>query len=161
MNSRGLRTLFLCLVLIVLHFAVTPLLGWRVTPDFLVIAVLLAAVRMRPGVAAATGMVVGLLGDALVPEAFGVGAFTLTALGFAASWLKAVFFSDNVLLHGVFFFAGKWVHDVVSVLMHQSLGWGDGAVQLLLWSPLAAALTSIAGLLLLVLFRGILEPPGT
>lgn len=161
MNTRGLRTLLLCLVLIVLHFSVTPLLGWRVTPDFLVIAVLLAAVRLRPGVAAVTGLVIGLLGDSLLPEAFGVGAFTLTVLGFAASWLKAVFFSDNVMLHAVFFFGGKWVHDVMSVILHRELGWGDAAAQLLLWSPLAAGVTAIAGLGLLVLFRGVLEPPGT
>ncbi len=159
MNARGVRTLVLCLVLVVLHFSLRPLLTWRVTPDFLVIAVLISAVRVRPGVAASIGLVLGLLGDALVPEAFGVGAFTLTALGFAASWLKAVFFSDNVLLHAVFFFGGKWMHDVVFVLLRQELGWGDGAAQLLLWSPLAAALTAVAGLLLLMLFRGILEPP--
>ena len=161
MISRGVRTLLLCLFLIILHFSVTPLVAWRVTPDFLVIAVLLAAVRLRPGVAAVTGLVVGLLGDALLPEAFGVGAFTLTVLGFTASWLKAVFFSDNVMLHAVFFFGGKWAHDIVSVVLRQQVGWGDGAAQLLLWSPLAAAVTAVAGLVLLVLFRGILEPPGT
>lgn len=159
--SRGARTAFLCVLLVLLHFSVRPLLTFRALPDFLVVAVLLAAVRLRPGVAAVTGLVLGLLGDALVPEAFGVGAFTLTMLGFAASWLKAVFFSDNVVLHAIFFFGGKWVHDLVVVLLLRPSSWGEAAMQVFVWSPLAAGVTALSGLLLLVLFRGVLEPPGS
>jgi rod shape-determining protein MreD len=151
------RLVLLFSTLLVLHFSVRPLLAWRAEVDFLVLGVLLAAVRVRPGAAAVLGFVVGLLGDALVPATFGAGAFTLSVIGFAASWLKAVFFSDNVLLHAFFFFAGKWAYDILFLVLGGEMGIGELVGQLLLWSPLAAALTALTGLLFLTLFRGVLE----
>ena len=50
--SATIRTLLLCSVLVFLHYTLRPLLAWRASPDFLIIALLLAAVRVRPGVAA-------------------------------------------------------------------------------------------------------------
>lgn len=159
--QRAGRTALLFLVLVAMQFAVRPLLQWRVLPDFLVVAVLLAAVRVRPGVAALVGFAVGLLADALTPATLGVGAFSLAVIGFAASWLKAVFFSDNVVLHAFFFFTGKWAFDILFVLMSRRGGFLEVVSQVGLWSPLAAALTALAGLLVLMVFRGMLEaPPG-
>lgn len=155
--QRGARTAVLFAILVVLHFTVRPLLQWRADADFLVLAVLLASVRVRPGVAALIGFGTGLLGDALTPATFGVAAFSLSVIGFAASWLKAVFFSDNVVLHAFFFFVGKWAFDIVFVLLARQGGLGDMVAQLVLWSPLAAALTALAGLVVLMLFRGMLE----
>src|SRR5688572_20340603 len=115
--QKFLRTAMLFGLLLVMHFTVRPLLQWRVSPDFLVIAVLLAAVRMRPGAAALVGFVTGLMADALSPSAFGAAAFGLAVVGFGASWLKAVFFSDNVVLHAFFFFLGKWAFDVMFLIV--------------------------------------------
>ena len=39
----------------------------------------------------------------------------MTAVGATASWLMAVFFADNVVLHGFFFGVGKWEFDIVDV----------------------------------------------
>ena len=47
---------------------------------------------------------------------FGAGALAMSAIGFTASWLKAVFFADDVLLNALFFFLGKWAFDVIFVL---------------------------------------------
>jgi rod shape-determining protein MreD len=155
--QKGARMALLFALLVILHFTVRPLLQWRAEADFLVVAVLLAAVRVRPGVAALIGFATGLLGDALAPATFGATAFALSIIGFGASWLKAVFFSDNVVLHAFFFFVGKWAFDVLFLLLERQRGFMEIVTQMVLWSPLAAAATALAGLLVLMLFRGMLE----
>jgi rod shape-determining protein MreD len=159
--SKVLRTAMLFALLLALHFTVRPLLQWRVAPDFLVIAVLLAAVRVRPGVAALIGFITGLMADALSPSAFGAAAFSLSVIGFGASWLKAVFFSDNVVLHAFFFFVGKWAFDILFLIVSRQHDIFELMTQIVLWSPLAAALTAVTGLLVLMLFRGMLEASPT
>jgi len=157
--QRLLRAGLIFFLLLAMHYFLRPLLGWRVSMDFLVIAVLLVAVRVRPGVAAVIGFVVGLVGDSLAPSTFGAGALAMSAVGFGASWLKAVFFSDNAFLHAFFFFAGKWAFDVIFVVAARQGGVYDMATQVVLWSPLAAALTAVTGVVVLLLFRGMLEAP--
>ena len=63
--SDLLRTLIAFVILVVLHFTLRPLLGWRASPDFLVIALLLVAIRVRPGTAALIGLVMGITADSL------------------------------------------------------------------------------------------------
>lgn len=159
--GRALRALIVFVVLVVLHFTLRPLLGWRAPMDFLVIAVLLAAVRMRPGAAALIGFLTGLAADSLTPASFGAGAFALTGLGFAASWLKAVFFADNLAVNAFYFFLGKWVFDLVYLLAERRMGGVELLTQLLLWSPISAALTAVVGVLLLLLLRPMLETSAT
>jgi rod shape-determining protein MreD len=161
MNGMSvLRSTVVFLLLIVLHYTLRPLLGWRAAIDFLVIAVLLAAVRVRPGTAAAIGLASGLCADSLT-SSFGAGALAMTAIAFAASWLKAIFFADNLLLNGFFFLVGKWMFDIILVLSEQRLSGSDTVSQLLLWSPLAAFNTAVAGVVLLILLRPVLEPART
>ena len=116
-------------------------------------AVLLAAVRVRPGAAALIGLVLGLLADSLTPSAFGSGALALALVAYGASTLKAVFFADNAALSALFVFAGKWIFDVVYLVSERRVRGAELVVQLLLWSPLAATATAITALLLLVAFR--------
>ena len=53
MNWAGAtRTAIVCLILIVLHYTLRPLLAWRASIDFLLIALVFGAVRMRPAAAA-------------------------------------------------------------------------------------------------------------
>jgi rod shape-determining protein MreD len=144
--------------LVALHYTVRPLLGWRVSADFLVMAVLLMAVRLRPGAAAVLGFATGLVADSLAPTAFGAGALAMTLIGFAASRAKAVFFADNVLLHASFFFVGKLVHDIIFLLAERRVGLVEFVAQLFIWVPLSAALTAIVGVFLVVVFRPMLEP---
>ena len=160
-GARGIRALFIFAALVVMHYSIRPLLGWSAPIDFLIIAILLTSVRVRPGTAAVVGFLVGLAADAQTPAAFGCGAMALTGVAYAASWLKAVFFADNLALNGIFFFLGKWVFDIVYVLIERRLHGLQVVTQLLVWSPLSAAVTAIAGLLLLVLLRPLLDASET
>lgn len=153
-----LRAVISFLVFVLLHYTLRPLLGWRAPMDFLLIAVLLASVRVRPGTAAIIGFIVGLVSDSLAPDALGAGALAMTAVGFSASYLKAVFFADNIALNAFFFFLGKWMFDVIYFVVERRVAGVELVQQLLLWSPLSAAATAVVGVLLLFLMRPLLDP---
>ena len=156
--SDLLRTLIAFVILVVLHFTLRPLLGWRAAPDFLVIALLLVAIRVRPGTAALIGLIMGITADSLTLHAFGAGALGMTVVGFMASWLKAVFFADDLTLNAFFFFLGKWVFDIVFVVAEHRASGSELLVQLFLWSPLSALVTALFGLITLLVLRPILRP---
>lgn len=155
--ASGVRTALVCVILIVLHFTVVPLLSWRASIDFLLIALVFGAVRLRPAGAAVYGFIVGLSADSLVAGSFGAAALAGTIVGFGGSWLKAVFFADNLALNGFFLFIGKWVFDIVQALMEQRMHGTELLMQLMVWSPLSAAVTAVAGVLALTLLRPLLE----
>ena len=159
MSFGGMLRLMLAFgLLVVLHFSLRPLLGWRAELDFLTVALLVAAVRLRPGAAALVGCVMGLANDSLTPTAFGSGALAMTIVGFTASWLKAVFFADNLALNALMFFLGKWAVDVIRLLAERRLGGSELAMQLAVWSPLSAAATAVVGIIVLLTLRPLLEP---
>ncbi len=153
--ARGLISF---VILIVLHYTLRPLLGWRAPIDFLLIAVLLLSIRVRPGAAAIIGFLVGLIADSLTPDSLGAGAVAMTVVAYLASWLKAVFFADNLALNAFFFFVGKWMFDMLYFVGEQRLSGVQLVQQIFLWSPLSAAATAIAGVLLIVMMRPLLEP---
>ena len=155
------RTLLAFVVLVLLHFTLRPLLGWRVGPDFLVIALLLVAIRLRPGAAAVLGLVMGIVADSIELHAFGAGALAMCCVGFAASWLKAVFFADDMFLNAFFFFSGKWAFDIIFLLAERRVGGGELLRELLVWSPITAVVTALWGLLTLLILRPILRPSRT
>lgn len=153
----ALRTGLAFLVLVLLHYTLRPMLGWRAPLDFLVVAVLLVAVRVRPGVAALIGCATGLAADSVTPSAFGSGALALSTVAFSASWLKAVFFADNLVLNWLVFFLGKWTFDILRLFAERRLGGVELLMEAFVWSPLSAALTAMAGVLLLVVLRPLLR----
>jgi rod shape-determining protein MreD len=155
--TAAVRTAIVCLILIVLHYTLRPLLGWRAAIDFLLIALIFGAVRMRPAGAAIFGLVLGLSADSLAMGAFGAGALAATVVAFAASWLKAVFFADNLALNAFFLFIGKWVFDLVYVLMERRMHGTEMVMSILVWSPLSAAVTALAGVIAIAVLRPILE----
>jgi len=146
------------LILVTLHYTVRPLLGWRASIDFLVIAVLLLSVRMRPGAAAALGFITGLVSDSLTPATLGAGALAMSVVGFAASWLRAVIFADNVVLHAFFFFIGKWAFDLIYLVLARGASPLELLAQAGVWSPLSAALTAAAGVFVMLAYRMTLDP---
>jgi cell shape-determining protein MreD len=111
--------------------------------------------------AAVIGLLVGLIADSVDPHVFGAGALAMSAIGFAASWLKAVFFADDMLLNAFFFFLGKWVFDLIFVLAGHRGDAGQIAIQLFVWSPLTAAVTAACGLLTLLILRPVLRATAT
>ena len=140
-------------ILVVAHFSIRPLFGSRLMIDFILIATLFAAVRLRPGVAALMGLLLGVSIDAMAPGSFGAGILALTLIAFGASWLKAVFFANHLALTGLFVFLGKWCFDAIYIIAGRGALGVDLMLQLLLWTPLAAALTAMIAILLLTLFR--------
>ena len=142
-------------LLVVMHFTVRPWLGNpRWAPDFLMLALMMYAIRVRPGRAAIAGFVVGIVGDALSQVAFGAGALAHTVVGYLQAWGKDVFFPDNFLVNAGFLFAGVWVRDLLVLLasgrvVGQALLWQLGT-----WSVLLAATTTAVGLILMSMFRG-------
>jgi rod shape-determining protein MreD len=146
------------LILVFLQFSVRPLLGWHAEIDFLLVAVLLVSVRVRPGTAAVIGCLVGLLSDSLTPDTFGAGAFAMSLIAFAASWLKAAFFADNLALNGFFFFAGRWAYAIIYILTERQRPGTEIVQEIFVWAPLSAAVTAAAGIVLLIVMRPLLEP---
>jgi rod shape-determining protein MreD len=155
--GAGLRLTVAFGIIVLLNYSMRPLLGWRTPPDFLIIALLLASVRVRPGVAALIGLVMGLASDSVSPATFGSGALAMTAVGFTASWLKAVFFADNLALNGFFFFLGEWIFELISLMSERRFRGVEMLLQVVVWSPLTAAVTAVFGVLLLILLRPLLE----
>lgn len=158
-TARGLWFALVFLVLVALNYTLRPVLGWHASIDFLAIAVLLVAVRARPGVATLVGFTVGLISDSMAPEAFGAGALAFSVVAYAASALKAAFFADNLALNAVFVFLGKWVGDLIFLAAEHRLGGSEFLAQALLWSPLAAAVTAAVGLVVLLLVRPVVGTP--
>ena len=156
--AGSLRLAVAVMVLILLHFSLRPLLGWTAEIDFLTTAVLIAAVRLRPGTAALLGCILGLANDSLRPAMFGAWALALTAVGFAASWLKAIFFADNLALNGLMILLGKWLVDAIRLLVERSHEGTALVMQLFVWSLLSAAVTAVVGVIVLLLLRPLLEP---
>ena len=150
-----LRLAAVLLLLLAAHVWLRPwLFPGRFAPDFVLVALLFFAIRSRPGAGAVAGFLVGLLTDAVAPTTFGAAAFSLTIVGYAAGWLKAVVFADNLLVNAVFVFVASWARDVLELAASNALRSGALGTQLLVLSPLSALSTSAAALVVLLLFRG-------
>ncbi len=147
------QMLLVMILLVVLQFYVRPRL-WdtRISPDFLLIALMLFAMRSSPGLAALAGFAVGLIADTLTPARFGAGALAHTLVGYLASWGRAVFFADNMLVNAGFVAAGLWLRDFI-VLMASGTDHRQMLTELTLYSPLQALTTAGFALIVLVTFR--------
>lgn len=157
-RDRPHRQLAVLLLLVVCHFGLRPWLGDpRPAPDFLLLALLVYAIRARPGSAAVAGFLVGLVSDALTPVAFGSGMLAYTGVGYLAAWGKAIFFAENVVVAAGFFFTGTMLRDLLVLLWGGHLQGEALLWQLAVWSPLKGLTTAAVGMVVLMLFRGWLE----
>lgn len=152
-RASRLQLLLVILLLVLLHFYVRPRL-WsaRVSPDFLLMALIFYAMRSGPGVGALAGFAVGLVGDALTPAHFGAGALAHTVVGYLAAWARSLFFADNLLVNGAFIAAGVWFRNLI-VLITSGTASGQLLVELTIYSPLQALTTAAFALLSLFVFR--------
>jgi hypothetical protein len=150
--SRSLGTWVLVGGLVTLHFMLHVGLGYgRGAPDLLTIGLLLAAREVGLGAAAAVGLSFGLLEDALSVLAFGANSVTMTAIGIAGAFTRDLFVGDSRVFVLSYFFAGKWMRDLLHWLMV-----GEGlrqpfASEVLLQGTLAAAYVALIGIALLTL----------
>ncbi len=153
-RGSGSPGLVLVLLLLVgLHFYARPRV-WdgRGAPDFLELAVLIFAIRSRPGAAALVGFLTGLMTDVLTPAKFGAGALANTIVAYLAAWGRAVFFADNLLVTAGLFAVGLWLRNLI-LLLASGTPSGELVADLTLWSPLQAVSTGVAGILVVLLFR--------
>lgn len=140
-------------LLAVLHFAVRPRLGSpQVAPDFLMLALLLYAIRSRPGAAALAGFIIGLAGDAVAPSRIGAGALAHTVVGYLAAWGRAVFFPDNLFVNGLVIALGVWIRNAI-LLTASGSGAGGLTMALFVWSPLQALTTALTAAMVLLVFQ--------
>lgn len=147
------QLLMVMLVLLVLQFYVRPRLGnARVSPDFLLIALMLFAMRSGAGAGALAGFMIGLIEDTLTPARFGAGALAHTLVGYFAAWSRAVFFADNMIVNAAFVAIGLWFRDLI-VLVTSGTQHSQLLTELTLYSPLQALTTAGFALLVLVTFR--------
>ena len=147
------QLLIVMLVMLVLQFYLRPRLGnARVSPDFLLIALMLFAMRSGAGAGAVAGFLIGLIEDSLTPARFGAGALAHTLVGYFAAWGRAVFFADNMLVNAAFVAIGLWFRDLI-VLVTSGIRHGQLLTELTIYSPLQALTTAGFALLLLVTFR--------
>jgi rod shape-determining protein MreD len=147
------QLLLVMLVFLVLQFYIRPRLGNpRVSPDFLLIALILFAMRSGPGAGAVAGFLIGLIEDALTPARFGAGALAHTLVGYFAAWGRSVFFADHTLVNAGFVAVGLWLRDLI-VLATSGSQHPQLLTELLIYSPLQALTTGAFALLVLVTFR--------
>lgn len=147
------QLLLVMVLLLVLQFYIRPRL-WnaRVSPDFLLIALMLFAMRSGPGAGAVAGFLVGLIEDSLTPARFGAGALAHTLVGYFAAWGRAVFFADNMLVNAAFVAVGLWFRDLI-VLVISGVNHRQLLAELTIYSPLQALTTAGFALLVLITFR--------
>ena len=152
-RASRIQLVLVMALLVLLHFYLRPRL-WsaRVSPDFLLIALVFFSMRAGPGAGAVAGFIVGLVNDALTPAAFGAGALAHTVVGYLAAWGRAVFFADNLLVNAGFVAAALWVRDLL-LLVASGTPQGRLFVELTLTSPLQALSTAVFALLVMAAFR--------
>jgi len=152
-RANRIQLAVVMLLLVTLHFYVRPRLwGPRVSPDFLMVGLMLFAMRSGPGASAVAGFLVGLAADSLTPARFGAGALAHTVVAYVASWARAVFFADNLLVNAAFVAVGVWLRDFLVLLVSGS---GDRPVltELAVYSPLQALSSALFALVVLLAFR--------
>ena len=139
--------------LLVLEFYARPRI-WetRMSPDFLMIALLIFAMGSRPGTGAIVGFAVGIITDALTPARVGAGMLAHTVIGYLAAWGRAVFFAENILVHGAMFFAGVWLRNLL-VLAASGGAEGTFLHEALVVAPLQGLSTAVAGVMVLYVVR--------
>lgn len=156
--TEGTRWQFVAfvVVLVVLYFVLRMGLGLgELAPDFLVIALLLAARRMRAGWAAGLGFLLGLLDGAAHPLTMGAGAVALSVVGYGASRSREVLSGDSPVVLALFLFAGKWIYDALMYLLLLRFNLSGPVSSLLLLSPLAAAYAAAVGLAAAAAYRSV------
>lgn len=149
-----LRVGFVLLILLLLEFYLRPSIveGKHGIPDFLILVLLLLAIREEPGVGALTGFLIGLVIDVLTPARFGAGILANVLVGWGAAYGRSIFFADNILVNGALFFIGTWVRNVL-MLLFSGTPIAALPAEALLWAPLQALSTAIVGVVIVVIFR--------
>lgn len=141
-------------LLVFAHLVVHVAFGYGpVAPDFITVAVLLAARRTTGPRAALLGLGLGLLADALALTGFGATAVALVVVGWAGARTRDLFEGNSYAFTLAYLFIGKWL--VYSLYLLVSPDAREAAVRgaLVTVGPLYALSTAVAGVLALAAYR--------
>ncbi len=142
-------------VLALLYFVLRVGLGLGAfAPDLLLVALLLAARRMRAGWAAGLGCLLGVLDGAAHPHTLGAGARVLSVLGSLGARSREVVAGDSPVLLAAYLFAGKWLYDAGMYLLMVA-NESAGPVTVLAFSLVAAAYAAAAGVAAASAYRAV------
>ncbi|HEX6747212.1 MAG TPA: rod shape-determining protein MreD [Longimicrobium sp.] len=143
-------------VLVALHFILRVGMGLGVlAPDLLVVALLLASRRLRPGSAAGLGFLLGLLEGSANPFVFGYASLGLAVLGYAGSRSREWLAGDDPLNMVAFFFAGTLIYELLLYVMLAVGGVGGSPMALLIPALLASIYAAAVGLGASTLYRSL------
>lgn len=142
-------------VLALLYFVLRVGLGLgALAPDLLLVALLLAARRMRAGWAAGLGFLLGVLDGAANPHTLGAGALVLSVLGYLGARSREVLAGDSPVLLASYLFAGKWLYDAGMYLLMLA-NESAGPVGTLAFSLVAAGYAAAAGVAAAAAYRAV------
>lgn len=105
---------FVVPALVILHFLLHVAFSIEgAAPDFLTLALLLAARETGMGLAAAVGFVLGLLEDAFSVLAFGASTLAMTLVGILGARTRDLFVGDSLRFVFMYLGAGKLLRDLI------------------------------------------------
>jgi len=140
--------------LVVLHFVLRVGLGLGVlAPDLLVIALLLASRRLRPGWAAGLGFVLGLLEGSANPTVFGAAGLSLSVVGYLGSRSREWLAGDDPVTMVAYFFAGTLLYEALVYVLLAMMGAGGSPMALLIPAFFASLYAAAVGLGASALYR--------
>jgi rod shape-determining protein MreD len=156
MGARAWPFWALFVFLVALHFLLRLGLGLGpIAPDLLVVALLLAARRVRPGAAAALGLGLGVLRDSLSLMAFGAHAVTLTLVGFLSARSRDFLTGESLLFIAAYLFLWKWVHDAIYYALTYRYARDEVVEFLVTRAPITAVGVAVAGVVAVLVLRAV------
>ena len=140
--------------LVVLHFVLRVGLGLGVlAPDLLVVALLLASRRMRPGGAAGLGFVLGVLEGSANPTVFGAASLALSVVGYLGSRSREWLAGDDPVTMVAYFFVGTLLYEALLYVLLALTGAGGSAMALAIPALFASLYAAAVGLGASALYR--------
>jgi rod shape-determining protein MreD len=140
--------------LVVLHFVLRFGLGLGVlAPDLLVVALLLASRRLRPGGAAGLGFVLGVLEGSVNPTVFGYASLALSVVGYLGSRSREWLAGDDPVTMVAYFFVGTLLYEALLYVLLAMMGAGGSAMALAIPALFASLYAAAVGLGASALYR--------
>ena len=140
--------------LVVLHFVLRVGLGLGVlAPDLLVVALLLASRRMRPGGAAGLGFLLGVLEGSANPTVFGAASLALSVVGYLGSRSREWLAGDDPVTMVAYFFVGTLLYEGLLYFLLAVMGAGGSPMALVIPAVFASLYAAAVGLGAAALYR--------
>jgi len=154
-GTRWKFALFI-VVLVALHFILRVGLGMGyLAPDLLAVALLLASRRVRPGMAAGLGFLLGVLEGSANPFVFGYASLALAVLGYVGSRSREWLAGDDPLTMVAFFFAGTLLYEILLYVFLAVGGAGGSPMAPLIPAVVASIYAAAVGLGASTLYRSL------